>query len=89
MLFANGYSGNRNLLFALHDPLRPSVVERFDGGGDLSFLHSFTRLPNGHALATFQAHGPGNVRPGGMAELDKTRSPGANALRRGSRLRIK
>jgi hypothetical protein len=30
MLFANGFSGNRNLLFDLHDPLRPKIVERFD-----------------------------------------------------------
>ena len=71
MLFANGFSANRNMLFDLHDPLRPKVVERFDGVGDLSFLHSFTRLPNGHALATFQAHGPGNVSPGGIAEIDE------------------
>jgi len=70
-LFANGFASNRNLVFDLHDPLRPQVVERFDGGGDLSFLHSFVRLPNGHVLATFQAHGPGNSSPGGIAILDE------------------
>lgn len=70
MLFANGYSGNRNLLFDLHDPLHPKVVQRFDGVADLNFLHSFTRLPNGHVLATFQAHSAENVSPGGLAELD-------------------
>jgi hypothetical protein len=72
MLFANGFSSNRNLVFDLHDPLHPKVVERFDGAGDLSFLHSFTRLPNGHVLATFQSHGQGNVSPGGLAEIDET-----------------
>jgi hypothetical protein len=71
MLFANGFSSNRNLLFDLNDPLRPRVVERFNGAGDLSFLHSFTRLPNGHVLATFQADGPDNLIPGGIAELDQ------------------
>lgn len=71
MLFANGFSANRNLLFDLRDPRHPKVVERFDGVGDLSFLHSFARLPNGHVLATFQAHGPGNVSPGGIAEVDE------------------
>ena len=70
MLFANGFSANRNLLFDLRAPRQPKVVERFDGVGDLSFLHSFARLPNGHVLATFQAHGPGNVSPGGIAEID-------------------
>ena len=70
MLFANGFSANRNLLFDLHDPRHPQVVERFDGVGELSFLHSFARLPNGNVLATFQAHGPDNVSPGGIAEFD-------------------
>jgi hypothetical protein len=71
MLFANGFSSNRSLLFDLREPLRPLVTGRFTGGGALSFLHSFERLPNGHVLATFQAHGPGNVSPGGIAELDE------------------
>ena len=70
-LFANGYAANRNMLFDLGDPLRPRVIERFGGAGDLSFLHSFARLPNGHVLATYQAHGAGNVMPGGLAELDE------------------
>ncbi len=70
-LFANGYAANRNLVFDLRNPLRPQVISRFTGAGDLSFLHSFARLPNGHVLATFQAHGPGNVMPGGLAELDE------------------
>jgi hypothetical protein len=72
MLFANGFSANRTLVFDLHDPLHPKVVQRFDGVAGLSFLHSFARLPNGHTLATFQAHGPDNVSPGGLAELDET-----------------
>jgi len=71
-LFANGYASNRNFLFNLREPLRPRVSRRFDGAGGLSFLHSFARLDNGHVLATFQAHGPANVSPGGLAELDET-----------------
>ena len=70
-LFANGFSSNRTVVFDLHDALHPKIVDRFTGAGDLSFLHSFTRLPNGHVLATFQAHGPNNVSPGGLAELDE------------------
>jgi hypothetical protein len=71
-LFANGYASNRNFVFDLRDPLRPRVETRFSGapGSGLSFLHSFERLPSGHMLATFQAHGAGNVSPGGLAELD-------------------
>lgn len=71
MLFANGYAANRNLVFDLRDPLVPRIVERFTGAGALGFLHSLTRLPNGHALATFQSHGAENVSPGGLAELDE------------------
>jgi hypothetical protein len=72
MLFANGFSSNRNFVFDLHDPQRPRVTARFTGAGDLGFLHSVVRLPNGHVLATFQAHGTENVAPGGLAELDET-----------------
>lgn len=71
MLFANGFAGNRNLLFDVHDPLRPKVVARFNSVAGLSFLHSFARLPNGHVLATFQSHAPTNESPGGIAELDE------------------
>jgi hypothetical protein len=71
-LFANGFAGNRNFLFDLHDPLHPKVIQRFDGVAGLGFLHSFVRLPNGHVLATFQAHGPDNQSPGGLAELDES-----------------
>ena len=71
MLLANGFAANRNLLFDLREPLRPRIVRRWNGAGSLSFLHSFARLPNNHVLATFQAHGPDNVSPGGLAELDE------------------
>jgi len=71
MLFANGFAGNRTMLFDLHDALHPKVVERFNGFAGLTFLHSFARLPNGHIVATFQSHGPNNEPPGGIAELDE------------------
>lgn len=70
-LFANGFAGNRNFIFDLHDPLHPKVIERFDGVAGLSFLHSFARLPNGHVVVTFQSHKPDNASPGGIAELDE------------------
>jgi hypothetical protein len=70
-LFANGFASNRNVVFDLHDPLKPEVVGRFGSVGGLSFIHSFTRLPNGHVLATFQGHGENNESPGGLAEMDQ------------------
>jgi hypothetical protein len=80
VMFANGFAGNRTVTFDLHDPLRPRVVERFGSVGGLSFLHSFTRLPNGHVIATFQSHGADNAGPGGIAELDGA----GNAIRASS-----
>ena len=71
LLFANGYAGNRSFLFDVRDAMHPKVVERFSGDTTLSFLHSFERLANGHVIATFQSHGPDNVSPGGIAELDE------------------
>jgi hypothetical protein len=70
MLFANGFASNRTFLLDLHDPLHPAVVRRFDGVADLSFLHSFVRLPTGDTVATFQGHGPDNQSPGGIAVFD-------------------
>lgn len=70
MLFANGFASNRNLLFDLRNPLKPTVVRRFDGVAGLSFLHSFVRLPSGQMMATFQGHGPDNQAPGGIAVFD-------------------
>ena len=71
MVFANGFAGNRTVLFDLHDALHPKVVNRFNDVGGLTFLHSFARLPNGHVLATFQSHGANNEGPGGIAEFDE------------------
>ena len=71
-LFANGFAGNTTFLFNLKKPLEPKVVQRFSNVNGLSFLHSFSRLPNGHVLATFQGHGSDNRVPGGLAEIDET-----------------
>lgn len=70
-LFASGFSGNRAWMFDVNDPLHPRVNAAFSGAGDLSFIHSFVRLPNGHVLATLQGHGEKNETPGGLAELDE------------------
>lgn len=69
-LFANGFAGNRTFLFNLRSPRTPTVVHRFSGANDLSFMHSLARLPNGNVLATMQGHGAENRVPGGLAEID-------------------
>ena len=77
MFFASGFAAGRTFLFDLRDPLKPSVATRFGNVGelDLSFLHGFVRLPNGHVVATFQGLGDDNRRPGGLAVLDERGRP--------------
>jgi hypothetical protein len=70
-LFANGFAGNRSFVFDLRNPLKPVVVDRFNGVAGLSYAHDFWRLSNGHVIATYQGHDPGNQQPGGLAELDE------------------
>jgi hypothetical protein len=53
-LLANGFHAGRTWLFDLSRPLAPTIVSRFDDVAGFSHPHTFTRLPNGHLLATFQ-----------------------------------
>ena len=69
-LFANDFGTGKTYLIDLHDPRRPALADSFTAAGDLTFPHSFERLPNGNVLATFQTTGTGNTAPGGIAELD-------------------
>lgn len=70
-LFANGFGSDRSFLWDVADPRHPKVLNRWSGAGDLSFIHSFVRLANGHAIATAQGHGPQDLSPGGLVELDE------------------
>ena len=72
VLFANGWTGNETFLLDLNRPLQPRVVGQFRGRDGYNFAHSFSRLPNGHVLATFQSHGDGYAPGGGLIELDDT-----------------
>ncbi len=68
-LFANGFAGNRTLIFDLGDPLRPKVRARIGAVGELSHPHSFERAPNGSVVAALQGSGPRNEKPGGLARI--------------------
>jgi hypothetical protein len=69
VLFANGWAGRRSFVFDLSQPLHPRLIGHFEGRAGYSFLHSFSRLPNGNVLATFQSHGEGYAPGGGLVEL--------------------
>jgi hypothetical protein len=55
MLFANGFSSSRSVLFDLHDPLRPQVVERFNSAGVIRWRVATTDIAGPPALATEQS----------------------------------
>jgi hypothetical protein len=72
-LFVNGFGSGRSFIFDLSDPAKPRLAGEFSDLEGYSHPHSFLRLPNGNALATFQMrHGDGGMGPGGLVELTST-----------------
>jgi hypothetical protein len=69
LLFANAFGSGRTFVFDLSDAARPRIVASLGEAGPYSFPHSYARLPNGNALATFQSRIGGKL-PGGLVELD-------------------
>ena len=73
MLLANAFESGRTMLFDLHDPLHPSLATSFGDLDGYMHPHTYVRLPNGHALATFQYHGGHDAKSdgGGLVEFDE------------------
>jgi len=53
-LLANGFHAGRTWLYDLSVPREPKIVTSFGDVAGFSHPHSYTRLANGHVLATFQ-----------------------------------
>jgi hypothetical protein len=53
-LLANDFHAGRTWLFDVHEPLHPRILTSFEDVAGFSHPHTFVRLANGHALATFQ-----------------------------------
>ncbi len=69
-LFANGFGSGQSFIFDLSKPSAPRLAKQFGDVGALMHPHSFWRLPNGHALATFQMqHDALGMAPGGLVEV--------------------
>ncbi len=69
-LFANGFGSGQSFIFDLSKPSAPRLAKQFGDVGALMHPHSFWRLPNGQALATFQMqHDSLGMAPGGLVEL--------------------
>lgn len=77
MLFANDHVAGRTFIFDLRDPLRPKIVTSFTDMAGYMHPHSYVRLPDGNALATFQHQHHGSdaghmADTGGLVEIDDT-----------------
>lgn len=69
MLFANDFQGNYTYIFDTNATPQPVVAAEFGDIDGYSFAHSFSELPNGNIIATFQTKGVENKIPGGILEL--------------------
>ncbi len=72
-LLANAFESGRTMLFDLRQPLHPSLVTSFGDLNGYMHPHTYVRLPNGHALATFQYYGGHDPKSdgGGIVEFDE------------------
>jgi hypothetical protein len=75
MLFANDHAAGRTFIFDVRDALHPRVVTSFTDMDGYMHPHSYLRVPNGHVLAAFQHHHPGNNenqlgQSGGLVEIN-------------------
>lgn len=68
ILWASGFMAGQTYLFDLRDPTSPRLLTSFGDVGPMSHPHSYSRLPNGHILATFQHKIGGGT--GGLVEFD-------------------
>jgi hypothetical protein len=75
MLFANDHDAGRTFILDVRDPLHPKVAGSFNDMGGFAHPHSYVRLPNGNALASFQhdhaaMQWGSRGKSGGLVEID-------------------
>lgn len=70
-LLADAFESGQTSLFDLRRPLHPRLVTTFGEMQGYMHPHTYVRLPNGHALATFQYHGGHDPKSegGGLVEF--------------------
>ena len=57
LLFANGFASGETFVFDVNAGASPKLVTHFAAPKPFNQPHSYTRLPNGHVLATLQSSG--------------------------------
>jgi hypothetical protein len=80
-LFANAFMARKTYRFDLSDPFAPRLAGLIDSVPGMHAAHSFSRLPDGNVVGTFQ-YGDGRAKgdPGGVALF----SPEGHVLRTAS-----
>lgn len=69
-LLVNAFGSGITYLMDVSNPLAPRVAGSFTELGGFSHPHSYARLPNGHALMTYQMSATDHAAPGGLVEVD-------------------
>ena len=69
MIFANDFHNSHTYVFDTSNPVKPIVINDFNKIEPYSFPHSYSELPNGNILTTFQTK-EGLETVGGIVELD-------------------
>lgn len=70
-LLADAFESGQTSLFDLRKPLHPRLVTTYGAMHGFMHPHTYTRLPNGHVLATFQYYGGHEPKSegGGLVEF--------------------
>ncbi len=70
MIFANDFHNSYTYIFDTKNPLKPKLINSFGKLNDFNFPHSYSELPNGNIITTFQTKS-GIDSIGGIVEFDK------------------
>ena len=70
IIFANDFHNSFTYVFDTKNPLRPELIKSFGKLDNFDYPHSYSELPNGNIISTFQTKG-GIDTVGGLVEFDK------------------
>ncbi len=69
LIYANDFHNSHTYVFDTSDPVNPVLINSFGKINEYSFPHSYSELPNGNIISTFQTKG-GIDTVGGIVEFD-------------------
>ena len=69
MIFANDFHNSHTYVYESSNPVKPKIINDFNKIEPYSYPHSYSELPNGNILTTFQTKN-GLETVGGIVEFD-------------------